>query len=176
MSDVATIDVEFRPGVVVLAPDDQTAHVVLMHMRHDHRVDLVALQAERAERLRQVAGLPDRACWTGIDQDAALPILDEILIEEEPNSTRPGGKLCACRLFDLGRRASRKVVIGHVCIPVRQRRHGEPSDADLCERGHRSRCACRLPRRRMDRGGTYQAAAEKAPRDEADRQGAEGAT
>ncbi|MNL68912.1 hypothetical protein D3C87_1937030 [compost metagenome] len=102
-----------------------------MHMRHDYRVDLVALQAERAERLRQFAGLPDRARRTGIDQDAALAILDKILVEEEPHPTRPGGELRDCRLFDLGRGASRKIVVGHIGIPVRQGSHREAADADL---------------------------------------------
>jgi hypothetical protein len=50
-----------------------------MHMRDDHCVDLVALEAKRAERLWQGAGLPDRSGRPGIDQDAALAILDQIL-------------------------------------------------------------------------------------------------
>lgn len=139
--------------MVVLASGDQTAHVVLMHMRYDHRVDLVELQAKRTERLRQFAGLPDRARCTGIDQDAALAIIDEILVEEEPHPTRPGGELSGCGLLHLGRGASRKIVEGHIGIPVCQCRHREATDADLRQRrnadrrfggilrGGRGRCA-----------------------------------
>lgn len=86
-----------------LPPHDQPAHVVLVHVGHDHRINLIKPQTKPGEGLRQVAGLPDRARCTGINQDAALAIIDKILIKQKPHSAWPGDELGGSRLFYLGR-------------------------------------------------------------------------
>ncbi|MNV98045.1 hypothetical protein D3C71_1932460 [compost metagenome] len=99
------------------------------------------------------------------------------MVEEEPNSARPGGELRDGRLFDLGRRASRKIVVWHIGIPVRQGCNRETANADLRQR----RNADRRPGGNLRRGkggrATDQASREEAPPHEAERQGAgKGAT
>ncbi len=72
-----------------------------MHVGHDHCVNLIAAQAERGKRLRQRARLPDRAGRPGIEQDPALTILDQILVEDEAWTPPRPSNNCAALLLSL---------------------------------------------------------------------------
>jgi hypothetical protein len=139
VGDVAPVDIQFGIGKILLPAGDQPAHVVLVHVGHDDRIDLVAAQAQGGERLRQRARLPDRAGRPGIDEDPALAILDQILVEHEADAAGPGDELRHRRLLDLRGRAAREVGVGHVRMAIRQRGHGEAADPDLRQGRHADR-------------------------------------
>jgi hypothetical protein len=133
--DVATVDIELGRREVLAAAGHQAPHVVLVHVRDDDRADAVRLHADRAERVRQTPGLAERARRARIDQDPALPVIDEVLVEDEPDSALLGGGHGVRRGLDLFRGPPRKVGERHVGIAVAQRRDRETPDPDL-GRGH----------------------------------------
>src|SRR5215204_5250989 len=129
---IAPVDVDLSVRKVPPAAGHQAAQVVLVQVRDDNRVELVAADSACGERVWQLAGLPERASGTGVDQDATLAILDEILVEHEADAGGPRREL-GPRL-DLLCRATGEVAEWHVAVAVGERGDGEAPDADLRQR------------------------------------------
>ena len=75
MLHIAPVDVDLSVRKVPPAAGHQAAQVVLVQVRDDNRVELVAADSACGERVWQLAGLPERASGTGVDQDATLASL-----------------------------------------------------------------------------------------------------
>ena len=79
--------------------------------------------------------MAQRAGGSGIDQDAARSVFDEILIEQKAHTARPCSELGLGSGFDLLGRPAREVAIGHIRVPIRQGGSGKAAHLDLRERG-----------------------------------------
>jgi hypothetical protein len=139
VGDVAPVHVDLGVREVPPAAGDEAAHVVLVHVGDDDGADAVRPDADRLQGSRQPPRLAEGARGSRVDQDQALAVVDEVLVEHEPDAAGLGRERRARGLLDLLRRAAGEVGERHVRVAVDKGRDREAADGDPRQRRDRPR-------------------------------------